>query len=776
MTQGIGYKDSDGTYGFRLTEDGKIILGNSSDDVIQVTGTLSILGQVSSSVEVSASAFYGDGSNLTGIVEDGLASNCVTEAKVATSVAGAGIIGGGGSALAVGAGTGVTVNSNDVAIGQAVGTGNTVEFSKATLNTSAIGSGEVMRIKGTGDNFNTFVVFGTDTTTEYVGLGVNSGVPTITGGYSGTTNASSLAFSTQAGGGTGEAEKVRITSDGKMGIGTTTPHANLSIEGDADGGVVSIRLGADDSSASNFSARLEMAEDTDANQVMTYGAFMDYDGDAGSPDYGMLHIGVRDNSTSDTNVVSISRKADANTFTLGDTSAQISVSGEVGLTSSGGSLNFDAPGNDINLNGTVNIRASNDLAVASTAQFSNTVTMTGDLNVDSNTLFVDASDNDIRIGTTTAVSTEKVLIRQTSTGVNTGIMLSKGSSTGDEYLSLDISGTDTAMITAGAYGTGDCALAFRTSNSSEAEVMRLSKEGRLGIGTTSPSYPLDVVGQINASTGIQSGGTLHCDGNLSVDGTNNSIAGKLNLACGGGSTTSPDYDDGLSLTTHNDVWYVYPKRISSSTTNVNLQFNADGTDYGYIDDGGSNDMMNFTGQHRCLPDSSTDFATLSGSVGKIVVSSGQYDNPNTTDIVTINESIPTIKLSNARNQKSAFGVISNSEDPNQQDRTYNFGAFGTNRQKKDSSDVRLHINSLGEGGIWISNINGNIENGDYITTCEIPGYGMKQDDDLLHNYTVAKITQDCLFDLNSTTYECEEIQHNGQTYRVAFVGCTYHCG
>ena len=63
MTQGIGYKDSDGTYGFRLTEDGKIILGNSSDDVIQVTGTLSILGQVSSSVEVSASAFYSDAIN-----------------------------------------------------------------------------------------------------------------------------------------------------------------------------------------------------------------------------------------------------------------------------------------------------------------------------------------------------------------------------------------------------------------------------------------------------------------------------------------------------------------------------------------------------------------------------------------------------------------------------------------------------------------------------------------------------------------------------------------
>ena len=53
---------------------------------------------------------------------------------------------------------------------------------------------------------------------------------------------------------------------------------------------------------------------------------------------------------------------------------------------------------------------------------------------------------------------------------------------------------------------------------------------------------------------------------------------------------------------------------------------------------------------------------------------------------------------------------------------------------------------------------------------------MKQDDDLLHNYTVAKITCDCNFDLESSIYDCEEFEINGSTYRKAFVGCTYHCG
>ena len=52
---------------------------------------------------------------------------------------------------------------------------------------------------------------------------------------------------------------------------------------------------------------------------------------------------------------------------------------------------------------------------------------------------------------------------------------------------------------------------------------------------------------------------------------------------------------------------------------------------------------------------------------------------------------------------------------------------------------------------------------------------MKQDDDLLHNYTVAKIVQDCNF-TNNQQYMIGSITHNGVTYSTALVGCTYHCG
>lgn len=57
----------------------------------------------------------------------------------------------------------------------------------------------------------------------------------------------------------------------------------------------------------------------------------------------------------------------------------------------------------------------------------------------------------------------------------------------------------------------------------------------------------------------------------------------------------------------------------------------------------------------------------------------------------------------------------------------------------------MYINSVGEGAIWVVNTNGHLESGDYITTSNVAGYGVRQDDDILHNYTVAKITMDCDF-------------------------------
>ena len=92
--------------------------------------------------------------------------------------------------------------------------------------------------------------------------------------------------------------------------------------------------------------------------------------------------------------------------------------------------------------------------------------------------------------------------------------------------------------------------------------------------------------------------------------------------------------------------------------------------------------------------------------------------------------------------------------------------------RKNSRPERMIINSIGEGGIWVINSNKNIENGDYIQSSNDLGYGEKQDDDLLHNYTVGKATIYCDFKLDSNLYNCfeiEELDENGNKLRIAFI-------
>lgn len=74
----------------------------------------------------------------------------------------------------------------------------------------------------------------------------------------------------------------------------------------------------------------------------------------------------------------------------------------------------------------------------------------------------------------------------------------------------------------------------------------------------------------------------------------------------------------------------------------------------------------------------------------------------------------------------------------------------------------VNINSLGEGGILVCNENGNIDNGDYLTSANLAGYAMKQDDDLLHSYTVAKAL--------------ESVDWANEAETTKLIACTYHAG
>jgi hypothetical protein len=241
--------------------------------------------------------------------------------------------------------------------------------------------------------------------------------------------------------------------------------------------------------------------------------------------------------------------------------------------------------------------------------------------------------------------------------------------------------------------------------------------------------------------------------------TNNDSALRFENAAGNGVWIQ-------SVGSNRNLWFGYTTNPAATTS----------TAQGYLANNMNNfTLMNFTGQHRCLPKSDYSVQDFSDKIGLIVIATGQHSNPLTDVKITIDDSTPVVELSTQRNDKRSFGVISNLEDVTDGKIEFAVGKF-VSVADTIQKDNRLFINSVGEGAIWICNINGNFQNGDYITTCEIPGYGMKQDDDLFRNYTVAKITMDCGFDLNNGYYICEAFEYEGKIYRRAFVGCTYHCG
>ena len=212
----------------------------------------------------------------------------------------------------------------------------------------------------------------------------------------------------------------------------------------------------------------------------------------------------------------------------------------------------------------------------------------------------------------------------------------------------------------------------------------------------------------------------------------------------------------------------------------------------------STTVVSFTGGHDIQKQNLNNFSE--NDIGKILSSTGNYSHD-----IEIYNSIPFCQLSTIENDNTVYGVLSQ----------------------------ELLVNSLGEGCIWVSNKNGNLEIGDYITSSSIKGYGVKQvsEEGTMKNYTVAKMTCDCDFSLIKTVkrkikyltdntpdydssgnlqyeddldsdgnqqsiynYQTRFLDSNGEeltggesdyttrlansesVYIACFVGCTYHCG
>ena len=454
---------------------------------------------------------------------------------------------------------------------------------------------------------------------------------------------------------------------------------------------------------------------------------------------------------------------------------------------------------------TANVEVGGELAVS------------GNVAVDTDTLFVDSVNDRVGVGTTSpqyrldvgygggATSADDVMLRvMSSTGASGKLIFGRSGTTdirSHAIESYNSSGSQNNYMKFLVHdGTGTSPYETRT------EVMTLLGNGNVGIGVTDPGARLDVNGDI--TVGVSGSLRRTADNDLiniyaGSDNTSpymfmtgknrSSNANKIGFRIESNAKLEI-YTDKIFIADRVGIGYSAPDSKldlrntviynGETSTNFNpgtmglLEFWAANTtatrwnmtvhenndlyflcrtsgsgggswhQVGYLKDNTPVNNIDFTGQHRNFIDgipatNYTDFEGLIVSANK----NKYFDiNENITtgaNAIQISQSLPLVSLSCRERDKACFGVISGSEDPDS--REYVQGSY-VSVIRKQKGDTRAFINSVGEGAIWVTDINGSLESGDYITTSNVTGYGQRQDSEFLANYTVAKITMDCDFD------------------------------
>jgi len=547
-------------------------------------------------------------------------------------------------------------------------------------------------------------------------------------------------------------EYMRITSEGRIGIGTTAPANRLQIShtaADNDDGLMIVR--ADTSTADTDLLGGIGFDSTDGNVPSTiteascfiaaFAAEAHGTGDKGGDlTFGCSKIDDNDDTASH-EYMRITSEGNVGIGT-NDPDYTLDVAGNIGLDEyiyhNGDADTFIRfTGDDINFRaGGVNMMDFTEGA-AGAGGASHEITFNEnnadlDFRVESQNhphmLFVDASTD--RVGINMSSPAELLHIEENDGSNAAVIQLTRldaagagGIADGNIIGSIRFGGTtdngsnysyNSAVISAIADGDWNTAsddegasIIFKTTpdgSNSNAEVMRIGGNGRVGIGCT-PAQPFHVL------TDNASGYAAK----FKNDGDNANRYGII-LDCGA--------DNAAGTNT------AFIIRDGNGGTQGEITFTGGTVTYGA-----------FTGHHpAALPedDEAYDYGTIvkiisTNTLSETYNKSVQYDVDKTT----------TAK------DKAALGVYS--------------VAIGE-RYDEDGSPGQEHnrhqIWALGDGHILVCSEGGNIEIGDYICSSNTAGHGMKQDDDLLHNYTVAKATQ--------------AVDWSTESGNTKLISCTYH--
>jgi hypothetical protein len=368
-------------------------------------------------------------------------------------------------------------------------------------------------------------------------------------------------------------------------------------------------------------------------------------------------------------------------------------------------------------------------------------------------------------------------------------------------------------------------ITFRTSGSS-TERMRIHHNGGVGINNSNPSYTLDITGTTNCTGSFKTGGGVdlpttygYCallvgngDGagytshntvyrtwwgigirdfadtcRMFIDARNGSIYGtgysgfssddrikinekrithatdtiskldpqlyhkmnKSSILAKEGEEVLYQTESGLIA---QDIWYDAPElrhlvrlgigadpAIEKPYRNPDITIDPD-----YSGWGPETATVNYTGLIPYLIKSVQEIATELPNV-KTGVSNVNVSNVDNYHGLIVSANKPDVYISTSSYDTKCYGVVS--------------------EENVETINNEILINTSRDGKVYVIDTE-NLQSGDYITTSNVAGYGMKQSDNLVHNYTVAKILQDC--DFNPTQVPIKRVMRETRdvTYYV----------
>ena len=395
---------------------------------------------------------------------------------------------------------------------------------------------------------------------------------------------------------------------------------------------------------------------------------------------------------------------------------------------------------------------------------------------------------------------------------------------GSEFLVCDVSQRRNVIMGRGAFNflsyDNNTALAI-VNDASDSSSSDFFQDARLRLqSVVNSSVPvLELIIDEGTNSGTLRGSFIfvNSDGSLQINTSSNNTKQQVIINEQSLKTNEDVFFVNLSSAVGNGVYFIQANDETSTSTNAwkldvgnssgQLHFRAGSNAtsisaiVGFVSPTVSPAVqMNFTGQHRCIPENEELYDNVNNYIGMVVETTGEYNsiiteeteeeielidnipqkidiktntiiseayttkenikrknyNTITTNEPTINEAQPIVRLTTTKKSKKVFGVISNKEDG--ENRTFGNGCFFSNYGER--TDNRLFINSVGEGGILVNGENGNIENGDLLCSSSTTGIAMKQTEEYIANYTIGKATMDYNFTGNENK----------------LIGCIYYCG